>query len=109
MRGSPSGLTEMPPAYAGSDYSLVLESRRYICGISQALVHEYFRCVDEDSPHRGKVWVSANCFEGLDEVYPHRRVSTETNDIGTGSLPGTKRSGLPDDSLLRPPKKIREA
>jgi cyclin-dependent kinase 8/11 len=36
----------------------------------------------------------------LDEVYPHRRVSTETNDIGTGSLPGTKRGGLPDDTLL---------
>lgn len=65
----------------------------------KALQHEYFKCTDE-SPNKGKIWVSNNCFEGLDEVYPHRRVSTETNDIGTGSLPGTKRGGLPDDSLL---------
>ncbi|EXJ65502.1 CMGC/CDK/CDK8 protein kinase [Cladophialophora yegresii CBS 114405] len=65
----------------------------------QALHHEYFRNADEGL-HHGKIWVSNNCFEGLNEVYPHRRVSTETNDIGTGSLPGTKRGGLPDDSLL---------
>lgn len=65
----------------------------------KALQHEYFKCTDE-GPNKGKIWVSNNCFEGLDEVYPHRRVSTETNDIGTGSLPGTKRGGLPDDSLL---------
>jgi cyclin-dependent kinase 8/11 len=66
----------------------------------QALHHEYFRNTDETSPNNGKIWVSNNCFEGLDETYPARRVSTETNDIGTGSLPGTKRGGLPDDSLL---------
>lgn len=63
----------------------------------QALYHEYFKCTE--GPNAGKIWVSGNCFEGLDTVYPARRVSTETNDIGTGSLPGTKRSGLPDDSL----------
>lgn len=65
----------------------------------QALQHEYFRCTD-DGPNKGNIWVKSNCFEGLDEVYPHRRVSTETNDIGTSSLPGTKRNGLPDDSLI---------
>lgn len=65
---------------------------------AQALEHEYFRCTDE-GPHNGEIWVSNNCFEGLNEVYPHRRVSTETNDIGTSSLPGTKRGGLPDDTL----------
>lgn len=65
----------------------------------QALRHEYFRCVD-DGPNKGHIWVPSNCFDGLDEVYPHRRVSTETNDIATGSLPGTKRGGLPDDTLL---------
>ena len=65
----------------------------------QALHHEYFRNLD-DGPNHGKIWVSNNCFEGLEELYPPRRVSTETNDIGTGSLPGTKRGGLPDDSLL---------
>lgn len=65
---------------------------------AQALEHDYFRCTDE-GPHNGEIWVSNDCFEGLSEVYPHRRVSTETNDIGTSSLPGTKRGGLPDDTL----------
>jgi cyclin-dependent kinase 8/11 len=71
----------------------------------EALRHEYFVCMDEGSKHEGEVWVTNNCFEGLDESYPARRVSTETNDIGTGSLPGTKRGGLPDDSLLPPAKR----
>lgn len=67
---------------------------------AQALEHEYFRCTDaNDGAHSGEIWVRSNCFEGLSETYPHRRVSTETNDIGTSSLPGTKRGGLPDDSL----------
>jgi cyclin-dependent kinase 8/11 len=64
----------------------------------QALEHDYFRAAEE--PNKGKIWVSGNCFEGLDSVYAPRRVSSEVNDIGTGSLPGTKRSGLPDDSLV---------
>ena len=55
---------------------------------------------DENSTHRGEVWVSGNCFEGLDEVYPARRVSTESNDIGTASLPGTKRGMPPDDGVM---------
>jgi cyclin-dependent kinase 8/11 len=50
--------------------------------------------------------VSMNCFNGLKMVYPHRRVSQDDNDIRTGSLPGTKRRGLPDDS--RPVKKSKE-
>jgi cyclin-dependent kinase 8/11 len=70
----------------------------------QALHHDYFRYTDE-GPNNGKIWVSNNCFEGLDELYPPRRVSTETNDIGTGSLPGTKRNGLPDDTLMPPTKR----
>lgn len=52
--------------------------------------------------------VSANCFEGLKNEYPHRRVSQDDNDIRTSSLPGTKRSGLPDDSLVRPAKRLKE-
>ncbi|KAK5090382.1 cyclin-dependent protein kinase [Lithohypha guttulata] len=64
----------------------------------KALRYDYFRCTQEGE-HNGEIWVSNNCFEGLSETYPHRRVSTETNDIGTSSLPGTKRGGLPDDSL----------
>lgn len=52
--------------------------------------------------------VSANAFEGLKVDYPHRRVSQDDNDIRTSSLPGTKRSGLGDDSLLRPSKRVKE-
>lgn len=52
--------------------------------------------------------VSANAFEGLKFEYPHRRVSQDDNDIRTNSLPGTKRSGLPDDSLLRANKRLKE-
>ena len=63
-----------------------------------ALQHPYF--TENGRP-------SANCFEGVEERYPHRRVSQDDNDIRTGSLPGTKRSGLPDDSL-RVPKRMKE-
>lgn len=52
--------------------------------------------------------VTTNAFEGLKVEYPHRRVSQDDNDIRTSSLPGTKRSGLPDDSLLRPSKRVKE-
>lgn len=69
-----------------------------------ALRHPYF--VGEDGTQRP----SWNCFEGIEAKYPARKVSTDAQEIGTGSLPGTKRSGLPDDSLLRPSgaKKMRE-
>lgn len=66
-----------------------------------ALRHPYFTGT-------GKL-PSWNCFEGQDKVYPPRKVSTEAHELSSGSLPGTKRSGLPDDSLLRPPqKKLRD-
>jgi cyclin-dependent kinase 8/11 len=68
----------------------------------QALEHPYFTSTP-DKP-------SNNCFEGIKggEInYPNRRVSQDDNDIRTGSLPGTKRSGLPDDS--RPPKRHKDA
>ncbi|KAG9240355.1 kinase-like domain-containing protein [Calycina marina] len=63
----------------------------------QALVHPFFSTGEK---------VSNNCFEGVKLEYPHRRVSQDDNDIRTGSLPGTKRSGLPDDS--RPSKRMKE-
>lgn len=66
---------------------------------AQALQHPFFTT----GPDR----VSANCFEGAKMEYPCRRVSQDDNDIRTGSLPGTKRSGLPDDSL-RPGKRVKE-
>ena len=63
----------------------------------QALQHPFFSTGDK---------VSGNCFEGMKAEYPHRRVSQDDNDIRTSSLPGTKRSGLPDDS--RPVKRLKE-
>jgi cyclin-dependent kinase 8/11 len=66
----------------------------------QALKHPYF-VGDGKSP-------SWNCFEGLETKYPARKVSTEAHEIGTSSLPGTKRSVVPDDSMSRPQKKMRE-
>lgn len=63
----------------------------------QALHHAFFQTGDK---------VSNNCFEGVKLEYPHRRVSQDDNDIRTSSLPGTKRSGLPDDS--RPAKRMKE-
>jgi len=67
----------------------------------QALRHPYFSAHGERP--------SENCFEGSTIEYPYRRVSQEDNDIRTSSLPGTKRSGLPDDSLIgRPAKRLKE-
>lgn len=66
----------------------------------QALQHPYF--IKEDPPP------SPNCFEGVEQKYPARKVSSEDNNIQTGSLPGTKRSGLADDPLLRPAKRLKE-
>jgi len=62
-----------------------------------ALQHPFFNTGEK---------VSSNCFEGTKTDYPCRRVSQEDNDIRTSSLPGTKRSGLPDDS--RPTKRLKE-
>lgn len=66
----------------------------------EALEHPYFTNGDT---------ISANCFEGCETNYPPRRVSQDGNDIRSGSLPGTKRSGLPDDSLIgRVAKRLKE-
>ena len=66
----------------------------------QALQHPYFTTDGEKG--------NANCFSGMTTQYPHRRVSHDENDIGENSLPGTKRSGLPDDSFARPTKRQKE-
>jgi cyclin-dependent kinase 8/11 len=67
---------------------------------AQALHHPFFSTGDP---------VSTNCFEGCRAEYPHRRVSQDDNDIRTGSLPGTKRSALGDDSLVgRPSKRVKD-
>ncbi|KAF9880668.1 serine/threonine-protein kinase SSN3 [Colletotrichum karsti] len=66
---------------------------------AKALQHPFFSTGDKLHTH---------CFEGLKNEYPHRRVSQDDNDIRTSSLPGTKRSGLPDDSLARPVKRMKE-
>ncbi|KAL9127943.1 MAG: hypothetical protein Q9217_003279 [Psora testacea] len=67
----------------------------------QALQHPFFTANGDR--------VTANCFEGMTTQYPHRRVSQDDNDIRTSSLPGTKRSGLPDDSIMgRPTKRMKD-
>ena len=67
----------------------------------QALQHPYFTAEGQKPDE--------NCFEGSSTEYPLRRVSQEDNDIRTSSLPGTKRSGLPDDSMIqRPAKRVKE-
>lgn len=70
----------------------------------QALEHPFFQMDEEGKPARPH----SNCFEGVECKYPARKVSNEDNDIRTSSLPGTKRSGLPDDSLLRSNKRLKE-
>ncbi|CAD0106350.1 unnamed protein product [Aureobasidium uvarum] len=69
-----------------------------------ALRHPYFLHDESNLPAAPP----KNCFEGVEHKYPPRKVSSEDNDIRTGSLPGTKRSGLPDDSFLRAPKRVKE-
>lgn len=61
----------------------------------QALEHKYFS-------EGGKL--SLNAFEGQPFEYPHRRVTQEDNDI---SLPGTKRTGLQDDSMSQQRKRMK--
>lgn len=66
----------------------------------EALEHPYFKNGDP---------ISANCFESYEGRYPHRRVSQDDNEIRTGSLPGSKRSGMPDESLVgRASKRLKE-
>ena len=101
-----AGYQESQPSYPGQQgfdlLSRLLEydpTKRLTA--QEALKHPYFSANGEK--------VSANCFEGMNTQYPHRRVSQDDNDIRTSSLPGTKRSGLPDDSLVgRPVKRLKE-
>ncbi|KAI9754592.1 MAG: Endopolyphosphatase [Chaenotheca gracillima] len=66
-----------------------------------ALQHPYFTADGSK--------VTNNCFEGMKAEYPRRKVSQDENSMGSSSLPGTKRSGLPDDSLAgRPTKRLKE-
>lgn len=80
---------------------------------AQALQHPFFQQTSSGGSGSGGggggIGVSASCFEGLKVAYPQRRVSQDDNDIRTASLPGTKRSGLPDDSVVRPVKRVKEA
>lgn len=64
----------------------------------QALKHPYFAGVAGQPP-------SENCFGESTITYPKRKISQEDN---AASLPGTKRSGLPDDSLARPVKRVKD-
>ena len=98
--------TEPPSAYPGQQgFDLLSKLLEYDPAkrltAQEALQHPYFSANGEK--------VSANCFEGMTVQYPPRRVSQDDNDIRTTSLPGTKRGGLPDDSLVgRPTKRMKE-
>ena len=65
----------------------------------QALEHPYFT---------NGAAVSADCFQGLESRYPHRRVTQDDSNMRTGSLPGTKRSGLDDSLMGRAAKRLKE-
>ncbi|KAI0967134.1 cyclin-dependent protein [Xylaria arbuscula] len=109
------------PASNGSLTSLGTEGYRLLAGLleydpekrltaAQALHHPFFGGAGSSASTAMSLGntsgggtgerISNNCFEGLKTAYPTRRVSQDDNDIRTGSLPGTKRSGLPDDSLV---------
>jgi cyclin-dependent kinase 8/11 len=99
-----TGNSQSPLASLGSEgYKLLAGLLEYDpekrLTAAAALQHPFFSSGDP---------VTTNCFEGLKMEYPHRRVSQDDNDIRTSSLPGTKRSGLPDDSLVRPGKRVKE-
>ena len=64
-----------------------------------ALQHPYFQEGDK---------VPSNCFEGLPNSYPARRVSTDDNELRTHSISGAKRTGVPDDTFGRPTKRVKE-
>ncbi|KAK3326956.1 kinase-like domain-containing protein [Cercophora scortea] len=96
--GTPSLLSLGPEGYKLLAGLLDYDPEKRLTA-AQALQHPFFTTGDK---------VTANCFEGLKMEYPHRRVSQDDNDIRTSSLPGTKRSGLPDDSIIRPGKRLKE-
>lgn len=114
------------PASNGSLTSLGAEGYRLLAGLleydpekrltaAQALHHPFFggpgSGMGIGASLGGAERISGNCFEGLKTAYPTRRVSQDDNDIRTSSLPGTKRTGLPDDSLQgisRPVKRLKE-
>ncbi|KAL5604882.1 hypothetical protein BROUX41_001787 [Berkeleyomyces rouxiae] len=97
----------------GSPYpltSLGAEGYRLLAGLleydpqkrlsaSQALQHPFFSTGDR---------LTAGCFEGLKNEYPHRRISPDDEMRTQGSISGSKRSGLHDDSLGRASKRLKE-
>ena len=64
-----------------------------------ALQHPYFQEGEK---------VSANCFEGLANSYPARRVNADDNDLRTGTFSGMKRSGVHDETFSRPAKRVKD-
>ena len=63
----------------------------------EALQHPYFFANGENP--------GSNCFEGVDEKYPHRKVSHDDNDP---SIPGAKRAHVPHDAADRQAKRHRD-
>ncbi|KKA26893.1 hypothetical protein TD95_003269 [Thielaviopsis punctulata] len=102
---SPANLavSHSPIASLGSDgYKLLAGLLEYDpqkrLTAAQALQHPFFSTGDR---------LTANCFEGIKTEYPHRRV-TQDDDMRSGSLPGTKRSGFGDEMMGRASKRMKD-
>lgn len=76
----------------------------------EALKHPYFHTGPDSKDQTSSEWLRLmeNCFEGSTVEYPLRKVSQDDSDIRSGSLSGTKRSGLEDDRYGRPAKRIKD-
>ena len=76
----------------------------------EALKHPYFHTGPDSKDGTNPEWMKLmeNCFEGSSVEYPLRKVSQEDNDIRTGSVPGTKRSGLGEDTYGRQNKRAKD-
>ncbi|KAI9812931.1 MAG: cyclin-dependent protein kinase [Pycnora praestabilis] len=103
---SPSPSTPGPAGFALLSGLLEYDPAKRLTA-REALQHPYFSTAN--GANGGDNVSYMNCFEGKEVDYPHRRVSQDDNEIGTSSLPGTKRGGLPDDSVVgRPAKRVKE-
>lgn len=72
--------------------------------LKRMTAEEALRC-DYFHADQSSLW---NCFDGLEARYPARKVTTEGNEMGSRSMPGSKRSGVQGGESGRGGKKVRE-
>ncbi|KAI9730821.1 MAG: cyclin-dependent protein kinase [Cirrosporium novae-zelandiae] len=99
--GYPNAPSEANPGQEGLDLLCALleyDPTKRITA-KDALEHPYFS-TNNEKPY-------TNCFQGLKEgTYPARRITPEDRNIGTGSLPGSKRLG--DELVGARSKRVKE-